>query len=260
MFFKKKGLPAESELILCTVKKILPNAVFVNIDDYENLEGMIHISEIAPGRIRNIRDYVIEGKKIVCKVLKINKEKQQIDLSLRRVSISLRKEKNQQTKQEEKAEKILEFLAKKINISLEEIFKKIGNQIIENYGSLSFYFQELINNEELIKEIDPKFQKDLLDIVKERIKPPEVNLNCKLTLISTSSNGIDLIKSAVNDAWKVAKEKKYNIKFQYISAPNYMLKITAEDYKTGEKVLEEMASLVVSNIKKVGGEGNFIKQ
>ncbi|MBI2673100.1 S1 RNA-binding domain-containing protein, partial [Candidatus Woesearchaeota archaeon] len=107
MLYKKKGLPEEGELVLCTVKKILPHSVFVNIDDYENLEGMIHISEISPGRIRNIRNFVIEGKKLICKVLTTNKERQQVDLSLRRVSISLRKEKNQEYKQEQKAEKIL---------------------------------------------------------------------------------------------------------------------------------------------------------
>ena len=65
----KKGLPEEGEVLLCSVTKIYPHCVFVNIDDYSNKSGMIHISEISPGRIRNIHDYVKEGKKIVCKVL-----------------------------------------------------------------------------------------------------------------------------------------------------------------------------------------------
>src|SRR3990167_9616471 len=85
MLYKKKGMPEVNEVVMCTVKKVLFHSVFVDIEDY-GLEGMIHISEVSPGRIRNIRDYVKEGKKIVCKVLKVDEVKGHIDLSLRRVN------------------------------------------------------------------------------------------------------------------------------------------------------------------------------
>ena len=68
MFYKKQGIPEENEIVICTVKKILPHGVFVSIDEYKDKEGLIHISEISPGRVRNIRDFVEEGKKIVCKI------------------------------------------------------------------------------------------------------------------------------------------------------------------------------------------------
>ena len=101
MYYKKQGLPEEDEIVMCTVKKILPHSVFVSLDEYNNLEGMIHISEISPGRIRNLRDFVTEEKKIVCKILKVNKEKKQIDLSLRRVNQSQRINKSKEYKQEQ---------------------------------------------------------------------------------------------------------------------------------------------------------------
>jgi translation initiation factor 2 subunit 1 len=75
MFYKKEGFPEEDELVICTVAEIQYHSIFVTVDEYDNISGMIHISEIAPGRIRNIRDYVKEGKVIVCKVLRINTEK-----------------------------------------------------------------------------------------------------------------------------------------------------------------------------------------
>ena len=87
MFYKKKGLPEVNDVVICTVKKVLPNSVFVEMDEYGK-EGMVHISEVSPGRIRNIRDFVVEGKKIICKVLRINQERGHVDLSLRRVNVS----------------------------------------------------------------------------------------------------------------------------------------------------------------------------
>ena len=62
MYYKKSDLPEEGEILLCTVTNIQYSSVFVKMDENDK-SGMIHISEIAAGRIRNIRDYVKEGKK-----------------------------------------------------------------------------------------------------------------------------------------------------------------------------------------------------
>ena len=60
-------MPKEGEIVLCKVTKIFHSSVFANLVEYGDFSsGMIHISEIAPGRIRNLRDYVKVGKQIVC--------------------------------------------------------------------------------------------------------------------------------------------------------------------------------------------------
>src|SRR3990172_126972 len=104
MLLKREGWPEEGEIVICTVTRILPNSVFANIDEYRR-SGMIHISEVAPGRIRNIRDYVSEGRVVVCQILQVNREKGHIDLSLRRVSEIAKRKKLEEVKLEQKAEK-----------------------------------------------------------------------------------------------------------------------------------------------------------
>ena len=74
----------QGDVVLCTVEKINGTIVFVNIDDL-NKQGSIILSEIAPGRIRNLRDYVVPKKKIVCKVLR-ETDRGDLHLSLRRVT------------------------------------------------------------------------------------------------------------------------------------------------------------------------------
>ena len=110
MLLKKEDFPEEDELVMCTVTKVQFHSVFVRLDEYDK-SGMIHISEVSPGRIRNIRDFVKESKKIVCKVLGITKEKGHIDLSLRRVTETQKRNKVDEIKQQQKAEKILEFVS-----------------------------------------------------------------------------------------------------------------------------------------------------
>ncbi len=261
MFYKKKGFPEENEVVLCTVKKILHNSIFASLDEYENLEGMIHISEIAPGRIRNIRDYVRENKVIVCKVIRINQERKQIDISLRRVSENTRANKIKEYKQEIKAEKLLEFMAKSLKLTLKQMYEKIGNKLKEDYSSLYYGYMEILKNEKMLEtlKMDKKLSGKILKIIKENIKLPEISLKSTLTLQDYGPSGIDNIKKSIADANKLIKEKNYKAKFTYISAPSYSLEIKAQDYKTGEKILKEVSEEIVKELKGLGGVGKWQK-
>ncbi|MEK6907096.1 MAG: translation initiation factor IF-2 subunit alpha [Nanoarchaeota archaeon] len=254
MFYKKNKLPEDGEAVICTVKKILPHAVFVDLDEYGK-EAMIHISEVAPGRIRNIRDYVKEGKKVICKVLSLNKEKGYIDLSLRRVNQAQKIAKNNQYKQEQKSEKILEDVAKSLKTDLKTIYEKAGDKIIEKYDSLMNCFNEIVNNNLDLKtlNIDGKVAEKLTELVREKIKPPEVTITGILKLESDASDGIDVIKKALSHV------KKNNVKITYLSAPNYRILIKAKDYKTAESLMKNISLNVIDTIKKFKGRAELIR-
>jgi translation initiation factor 2 subunit 1 len=236
MFYKKKGKPEEGEIVLCTVKKILYHSVFVTIDEYDSLEGMLHISEISPGRIRNIRDYVREGKQIVCKVLKIDKERGHIDLSIRRVNNSQKVNKVQECKQEQKSEKILEIIGKELDKDLAQSYKDIGFKLIEEYGTLTAAFENFsLDSDSLTKLNLPKKITELVKkIIQQKIKRPEVEVREIIELTSGKPDGIEIIKKIL------IKLQKGDIKISYVSAPKYKLAIKASDYKTAEGILEQL--------------------
>lgn len=262
MLCKKEGFPHESELVLCTVKKILPNSIFCELDDYRSKEGLIHISEVAPGRIRNIRDYVVENKKVVCKVIGVDEKKGHIDLSLRRVTESLKAIKLNEHKQEEKAEKLLEQVAKRLNTSLEEVYQKAGNKIIESFGTLMGCYQKLVVSDEkplIDLSIDKKIASEIVKMVKERIKPPEVRIESKIVLKNPSPDGVDRIKSILKKTLDLAQKNNYRIKLTYVGAPNYRLVITASDYKTAETIFQKISSLISDESKKEKGEYQVIR-
>ena len=257
MFYKKKGLPEEGECVLCTVKKILFHSVFVELDEYDRKEGMVHISEVSPGRIRNLRDFVEEGKKIICKVLRVRPDKGQVDLSLRRVSATMKQKKSEEIKQEQKAEKILELLAQKLKTDLRATYEDFGNKIWEEYGSLSQFFQEAAVGEINLKDsgIPQKYIAPLAEILKEKIKPPTIEVEKELELSSEASNGIDIIKESLKRSIDLAKEKHYNLSINYISAPRYRFKLSAPDYKAAEKIMNELTSAAIGFITSKNGHG-----
>ncbi|MBU2633775.1 MAG: translation initiation factor IF-2 subunit alpha [Nanoarchaeota archaeon] len=255
MFYKKQGLPETNEIVLCTVTKILFHSVFVTLDEYQK-EGMIHISEISPGRIRNLRDFVKEGKKIVCKILRINQEKGHIDLSLRRVSTSQKRNKIQEIKQEEKSENILKITAKDLKIDLETIYKEAGSKILEKYPSLTECFQEIVNSNFKLSTLNIKstIADKIEKYVKEKIKPPKVNITGTLNLQSHSPEGINIIKKTLKHVLSFK-----NTEVLYLGAPKYKLTITDSNYKDAEINLKKITDSTLEFIKKLKGSGEFIR-
>ena len=255
MFYKKKGTPVIGDIVMCTVKKILPHSVFVSIDEYENREGMVHISEIAPGRIRKLRDYVIEGKTIVCKVLNINQQGN-IDLSLRRVGTGIMLNKLKGYKQEEKAEKLIENIGKEFNYDLKKIYSEFGNNAIEKYGGIYNFLQNIVNNGERAIEglnIQPKFAKKLVEVIKEKLKPSAAIVDGILSLKTYESNGINIVKKLLMDL------EKEELKITYLGAPRYKIESSATDFKKATNNLDAVVNKIIESAKKLKCETSFIK-
>lgn len=260
MVFRKKGLPEEGDTVICTVKKVLHHSVFVSLDEYVNLEGMIHISEIAPGRIRNMRDYVSEGRMIVCKVLLINEMRGSIDLSLRRVPFQQKLKKEEEFKQEIKAEKLLEFVAQKSKTTLQDVYAKAGEKMISEYGSLTSCFMDIVARGDIVMkelEVPEPYAKEIADVVRERIKPIKVSIAGEFTLESFAEDGIEKVKAALKKGEEVARSGKYDVRLTYASAPKYLYEITSTDYKSAEAATDKVVSAILVEMKALGGTGEF---
>lgn len=242
MFYKKTGLPEESEVVICTVTSVQYSSVFVNIDFY-NISGMIHISEIAAGRIRNIRDYVKEGKKVVCKVLRVYPEKGHVDLSLRRVNERERKEKINEVKLEQKAESIIEHVAKENKIEPNKLYDEIAKNILKNYEYLHLAFEDIVAGNFKL-EIDKKISKQIEDLVNQRFKPKFIEIKGILTLTSYESNGIDIIKDALLEA------EKEGTKIKYLGGGKYEISVIGTDYKEAEPKLKKATEIISEKMKK----------
>ncbi len=254
MLMHRTGFPEENEIVLCTVNNIQHHSVFAKLDEYGRV-GLIHISEVSPGRIRNIRDYVVEGKKVVCKVLRVDTDKGHIDLSLRRVNESQKKTKISEIKQEQKAEKILEFVCKELKLDIKKIHSELVSKIKQD--NLYQCFEDIsFDKYDLVKAgMDSKFVESLTKLVKERIKPPEVEIEGEFKLSSYDSNGVDIIKAGIKKA-----QIKDNISIKYEGGGRYSLSIKSSDYKEAEKLLKKSVEPVLDYIKKNKGNAEFIRK
>ena len=215
----------EGDAVLCTVDRIVGTVVFVKIEG--DGEGSIILSEIAPGRIRNLRDYVVPKKKIVCKVIRISKTGH-IDLSLRRVSQKESKEVKGRAEEEKSYVKILRSI---LGDKAEKVIEKIG----EKENIYDFFQNAKEDSKELEKIIEKKDVQKILDILRTQKKKKAI-IKKEINLFSINSDGINDIKSVFNGI--------KNAKIKYISGGRYSLETEADDVKTADselkKILEEI--------------------
>jgi translation initiation factor 2 subunit 1 len=112
-----KQIPEAGDIVLVTIKEITGHGAYVSLDEYSNMTGFLHISEIATGWIRNIERYIKPKQKAVLKVIRVDKTRAEVDLSLKQVSGEERKSKLIEVKKNEKATAFMEMVKVKAILS-----------------------------------------------------------------------------------------------------------------------------------------------
>src|SRR5919204_3143992 len=112
-----KKLPEEGDIVIATIKEVMGHGAYVKLDEYNEMTGFLHISEIATGWIRNIERYVRPKQKAVLKVIRVDKTRAEVDLSLKQVSGEERKSKLIEVKKNDKAVAFMDFIKSKLKIS-----------------------------------------------------------------------------------------------------------------------------------------------
>jgi translation initiation factor 2 subunit 1 len=251
---KQSEWPEKGELVLGTVIRVNPYSASISLEEYKNKEGMIHISEAARKWIKDIREIVKEGQKIVVLVLNVEKEKNHITLSLKRVNKRSAEEKLREYKREQKAEKMLAQVAKETGLSLEKTYEEIGFKLQEEFGELfkAFQMSQTPQGYDLLikKGIPDKWAKVIKQIAEKQMEIKESFIKAELELRSLKPNGVETIKKVLEDA-----KNKNNLEIKYISAPKYYIYLKTKDAKAGERKLKEIAEEIVKSINSMGGEG-----
>lgn len=246
--------PVQGELVLGTVVRINPFSAFIALDEYDKKEGMVHISEVAGKWVRDIRKFVKPGEKVVAKVMRINIEKAHITLSLKRVTKYDAETKMREYKKKLKAEKLIKHLAKKLNISQENVNKEIIVDIEEIFGDVLKVFQMSLTPQgyDLLirKGVKDKWADAIKSVAEEQIEIKEATIKKIIELKSSKPDGVNLIKNILIDA-----KKKYGLDVKYISAPRYSLAFKTLDAKIGERKIKEATENIVKKIEDLDGEG-----
>ena len=259
---KFSGWPEPGELVVGRIDEIEDFGVFVDLLEYEDKRGLCHISEVASGWIKNVRDHVNTGQTVVAKVLDVDESAQQIDLSIKDVNDHQRSEKIQDWKNEQKADKWM-TLAFGEDVPDEE-FMGIANELIAEYGSLYDGFEQAaIHGMDAVEAVDLSESEleAIVETARENVSVPYVKVTGYVDLRCPEPEGVDVIKQAMKAAQGNGEvPEEVDLEVTYVGSPEYRIQVQAPDYKTAEDALEESADRAATVVEQHGGAGQFHRE
>ncbi|RLM75775.1 translation initiation factor IF-2 subunit alpha [Halorubrum sp. Atlit-26R] len=259
---KYSGWPEPGELVVGDVDEIADFGVFVDLDEYEDKRGLCHISEVASGWIKNVRDHVREGQTVVAKVLEVDESSNQIDLSIKDVNEHQRKETIQDWKNAQKADNwMLIALGEDVD---DDRYTSVANALLAEYESLYDAFESAaISGDEALDDVD--VDGDTADAIvtaaRDNVSVPYVDVTGYVDLESAAPDGVDDVRDALAAAEGNGEiPDGVELDVGYVGSPEYRIKVRAPDYKTAESQLETAAERARESIEAAGGAGEFHRE
>lgn len=252
-------LPEVGEIVIATVSKVSDHGAYVTLDEYNNIQGFLHVSEIAPGWVRNISRYVKEGEKKVLLVKKVRSERSEIDLSLKQISKDQKKKKLLEVKRYEKGRTIIQSVRETANLSQKEV-EKLEEIIFSKYDSIYDAFLDVVRKGIIVLNdlALPKKTISAIEEVSSKIRLPSVEIRGILEITNSKPDGVEIIKKILGNAIKNDDESKVEI--TYVGAPKYRITVSAQDFKAAEKTLKPIVLDIQESIEKQKGTFNFVRE
>jgi translation initiation factor 2 subunit 1 len=245
-------LPDRGEIVLCTVREITPHGIYVDLDEYNNMNGFLHISEISTGWVRNIDRVAKVQQKLVLKVIRAERSRREVDLSLRQVTNEEKRNKLIEWKQNERAMTIMGTVKKKLSLGDSQYYEILG-KLEKEYGSLYDALEAVSKRGEKALaslELPEAISKDIVEAAKEKITSPKYEVGAIVEVSSKASDGIQQIRSALEAATGTSSSAE--IKVSYVGAPRYRLRVVADDYKQADKLMNSALERIQEEIGKHG--------
>ncbi|CAH2351503.1 eukaryotic translation initiation factor 2 subunit alpha [[Candida] railenensis] len=247
--------PEVDEVVMVNVQEIAEMGAYVKLLEYDNIEGMVLLSELSRRRIRSIQKLIRVGKNEVAVVLRVDKEKGYIDLSKRRVSAEDIVKCDERYNKSKAVHSILRHCAEKFSISLEELYQTIGWPLSRKFGHAYDAFKLSITDPTIFDGVTAP-SKDVLEELKlyisRRLTPQPIKIRADIEVSCFSYEGIDAIKKALKAAEDESTEQMI-VKAKLVAAPLYVISTQALDKNQGIALLEKAIVKITESIE--GSDG-----
>ncbi|KAJ5709455.1 hypothetical protein N7493_010789 [Penicillium malachiteum] len=240
--FYEEKYPEVDSYVMVNVKQIAEMGAYVKLLEYDNIDGMILLSELSRRRIRSIQKLIRIGRNEVVIVLRVDKEKGYIDLSKRRVSPEDVVKCEERYNKSKAVHSILRHVAEATQVPLEELYQKIAWPLDKKYGHSHDAFKIAISNPEVWNEIEfpsEPVKKELQQYISKKLTPRPYQ-------------GIGAVKTALRTA-EAENTPENQIKVKLVAPPLYVLTSQCLDKTLGIQQLEAAIQRIETGIKAAGG-------
>jgi translation initiation factor 2 subunit 1 len=248
------NLPKRDDFVVVRVSQILDYGAFVELLEYNNIKGFVHISNVASSWVKNIRNFVKQNQIRAARVLNVDYQKGQIDLAFSGVNSLKERQTINSFKQYNREEKLVEILAKQTGKSTDVVWAEVAQPLIDEYGSLSSALEKIALGEDVSKVVPSAWTAPIKEMVEKTVVVSQKELGGVVKIKTLSANGLEDIKKIFST---ISNYK--GISAKYLGAGAYGVHCTSLTYKETEKTLGNFIEELEKIAKKLGAELKFTK-
>lgn len=238
----RRELPDIGELVIATVNEIYDYGAYVTLDEYGDRRAFLPWSEVSSKWVRSIREVVREGQKIVVKVIRVDRAKREVDVSLKRVADSDKQRKIQWWKRYVKACKVIELVAEKTGRGKEDAYREVIWRLEDRYGDVMYALERALTEGMQIlidAGIPDTWINPLLEEASRHIKLREVMVRYRLVVQSYSPDGVERVKKCLDSIANFLESSGVKYRLYVTGSPRYLLEVYSGDYKSAEAFAEK---------------------
>eukprot|EP00429_Kryptoperidinium_foliaceum_P000912 CAMPEP_0176022828 /NCGR_PEP_ID=MMETSP0120_2-20121206/11123_1 /TAXON_ID=160619 /ORGANISM="Kryptoperidinium foliaceum, Strain CCMP 1326" /LENGTH=335 /DNA_ID=CAMNT_0017355979 /DNA_START=37 /DNA_END=1044 /DNA_ORIENTATION=+ len=257
--FYENKYPEVESVVMVNVRNIADMGAYVSLMEYDNIEGMILLSELSRRRIRSIHKLIRVNRNEVVMVLRVDKEKGYIDLSKRRVSPEDVAACEDRFNKAKAVHGVLRHLAEKRKYYLEDLYEKIGWPLYRKYGHAYDAFKLAISEDKNAGdpfaelEIDDELKEELKTYILRRLAPQPIKIRSDIEVSCFTYEGIDAIREALFAGMALGSDQN-PIRIKLIAPPIYVLSTTTLEKEVGIALLNSAIETIKEKITLKGGK------
>ncbi|XP_022913104.1 eukaryotic translation initiation factor 2 subunit 1 [Onthophagus taurus] len=262
--FYKEKYPEVEDVVMVNVRSIAEMGAYVHLLEYNDIEGMILLSELSRRRIRSINKLIRVGKTEPVVVIRVDKQKGYIDLSKRRVSGEDVEKCTERFAKAKAVNSILRHVAELLKYEtdeqLEELYQKTAWYFEEKYkkkASAYDAFKQAVVDPSILAEcgLDETTKDVLLSQVKRKLTSQAVKIRADIECACYGYEGIDAVKAALTAGLGLSTEE-LPIKINLIAPPRYVMTTSTPEKQDGLKILTDAIEVIRVKIGEYGGVFN----
>ncbi|GAP83573.1 putative eukaryotic translation initiation factor 2 subunit alpha [Rosellinia necatrix] len=254
--FYEEPYPEIDSFVMVNVKQIADMGAYVKLLEYDNIDGMILLSELSRRRIRSIQKLIRVGRNEVVVVLRVDKEKGYIDLSKRRVGPEDIVKCEERYNKSKMVHSIMRHVAEKTQTPIQELYESIAWPLQKKYGHSIDAFKFSITNPDVWTEItfpSDAVAEELKSYIGKRLTPQPTKVRADIEVTCFEYEGIDAVKTALRTA-EARNTEENQVKVRLVSPPLYVLTSMCLDKTVGIARLEEAIVDIRNSITSAGGQ------
>jgi len=253
--------PEVDDLVMVEVKSIEEMGAYVELKEYNNIEGMILLSELSRRRIRSINKIIRVGRSEVVLVLRVDREKGYIDLSKRRVSEEDVTKCTERYTQSKEVHNIMRHIAEAAQTAklpesqLEELYQKVAWPLSRKFGHANEGFKAVMSDPKVLDDLN--LGDELRDIVikniKRKLTQQPIKMRADLEITCFNYEGIEAIRAALRKGEETGTEET-PISARLVAPPLYVLVAATVNKDAGIAALNAAIEAIKTEIEKYKGK------